>query len=129
MATRSVELILAKQLAGLLVSPIMLFDAGGTMVYFNEPMEALLGRSFGVTGPMVRGEWSAAFHFEDLEGGDLEASETPLSAAFNGGQAGQITCWIVGIAGTRAKIRLTTVPIEGAGDVHHGVLAIITQVN
>ena len=110
MASHSIELILAKQWSGLLATPVLLFDGTGALVFYNEPTEILLGRAFGVTGPMVRGEWSAAFHFEDLEGQDLDAEDTPLGTALDGGQADQFTCYVRGIAGTRTKIRLTTVP-------------------
>ncbi len=127
-ASRSIELILAKQWAGLLATPVMLFDGSGTLLYYNEPTEILLGRSFGVTGPMVRGEWTAAFRFEGLDGRELEIEETPLAVALDGGQADQFTCFVRGIAGAQTKIRLTAVPIQGAGDQRHGVLALITPV-
>jgi len=128
LASHSIELILAKQWAGLLASPVLLLDGDGTLLYYNEPAEILLGRSFGVTGPMVRGEWSATFHFEDLEGRDLDPDDTPLGASLDGGQADQVSLYVRGIAGARTKIRLTTVPIQGAGDQRHGVLALITPV-
>ncbi len=128
MAARPIELILAKQWAGLLATPVLLFDGRGTLIYYNEPAEILLGRSFGVTGPMLRGEWSATFQFEDLDGGDLDPEGTPLGAALDGAQADQRALVVRGIAGARTKIRLTTVPIQGAGDQRHGVLALITPV-
>jgi hypothetical protein len=129
MAARGIELILAKQWAGLLVTPVMLFDGSGTLVYYNEAMELLLGRSFGLTGPMVRGEWSAAFHFQDLDGNDLHPGLTPLGATLDGAQAEQRTCFMQGAAGKRSKICITTVPIQGAGEERHGALALFTSVS
>jgi hypothetical protein len=128
LASHPIELILAKQWAGLLATPVLLLDGKGTLLYYNEPAEILLGRSFGVTGPMLRDEWSATFHFEDLEGQDLDPDRTPLGSSLDGGQADQRTLLVRGISGARTKIRLTTVPIQGAGDERLGVLALITPV-
>jgi hypothetical protein len=128
LASHPIELILAKQWAGLLATPVLLLDGKGTLLYYNEPAEILLGRSFGVTGPMLRDEWSATFQFEDLEGQDLDPDRTPLGSALDGGQADQCTMLVRGISGALTKIRLTTVPIQGAGDERLGVLALITPV-
>ncbi len=128
LASRPIELILAKQWAGLLASPVLLFDGQGSLLYYNETAEILLGRSFGLTGPMRRGEWSAAFQFEDLDGHDLDADQTPLCSSLDGAQADQKTLVLRGIAGALTKIRLTTVPIQGAGNQRHGVLAFMTPV-
>ncbi len=128
MPVRPIELILAKQWGGLLSTPMLLFDAQGTLLYYNEPTEVLLGRSFGVTGPMVRGEWSSAFHFEDQDGQDVDAEETPLGAALDRQMADQAVCWVRGIDGVRLKIRLTVFPVVGAGDVWHGVFALVNSV-
>lgn len=128
LASRPIELILAKQWAGLLVTPVLLFDGEGTLLYYNENAEILLGRSFGLTGPMRRSEWAAAFQFEDLDGQDLDADQTPIGSSLDGAQADQMTLSLRGIAGALTKIRLTTVPIQGAGNHRHGVLAFLTPV-
>ncbi len=128
MAGRPIELILAKQWGGLLGTPMLLLDAQGTLLYYNEPTEVLLGRSFGVTGPMVRGEWSSAFHFEDEDGQDMDADDTPLGAALDRQQGDQAVCYVRGVDGARLKIRMTAFPITGAGDIWHGVFALVTPV-
>jgi len=38
-----IELILMKQVASYLATPIFLVDRAGTLLYYNEPAEALLG--------------------------------------------------------------------------------------
>jgi hypothetical protein len=45
-ATKPIQLILARQLASCVAAPIMLMDADGTLVFFNEPAEAILNQRF-----------------------------------------------------------------------------------
>ena len=44
MAQREVELILVRQLASYLTTPFLVVDTKGTLLYFNEAAEPLLGR-------------------------------------------------------------------------------------
>src|SRR4029453_4991519 len=57
-AQKPIELILARQLATHLAMPIFLVDADGTLVFFNEPAERILGRRFDETGEMPAAAWS-----------------------------------------------------------------------
>ena len=50
MAQQSVEMILMRQLSGYLFVPVLIVDADGTVVFYNEPAEAILGRRFEATG-------------------------------------------------------------------------------
>ena len=47
-----IELILMRQLASHLRVPIFLVDGQGTLLFYNEPAEALLGRRFDEAGEM-----------------------------------------------------------------------------
>jgi PAS domain-containing protein len=63
-----VELILMRQLASYLATPIFLVDAGGTLVFYNEAAEGLLGRRFEDLPEMGRDEWLQAFQPHQLDG-------------------------------------------------------------
>ena len=52
MAQKPIELILMRQLASSLVMPIFLVDTSGTLVYYNEPAEQILGVRFDEIGEM-----------------------------------------------------------------------------
>jgi len=43
MATQAVEMILVRQLAGYLFVPVLVVDTSGTVVFYNEPAERILG--------------------------------------------------------------------------------------
>ena len=47
---RSLPLILARELAANLSTPMFLIDAEGTLAYCNDAAELMLGRSFGELG-------------------------------------------------------------------------------
>ena len=63
-----IQIILARQLAGYLGVPLFLIDPGGSLLFYNEAAEAVLGRRFDETGPMTAAEWSSIFAPMD-EGG------------------------------------------------------------
>jgi PAS domain-containing protein len=50
MAQLPVEMILVRQLAGYLYVPVLVVDTTGTVVFYNEPAERILGVRFEETG-------------------------------------------------------------------------------
>src|SRR6185295_10751974 len=56
MAQLPVEMILVRQLAGYLFVPVLLVDTTGTVVFYNEPAERILGVRFEETGRIGREE-------------------------------------------------------------------------
>lgn len=56
MAQQPVEMILARQLNGYLSVPVILVDTAGTVVFYNEPAERMLGVRFEETGRIDREE-------------------------------------------------------------------------
>jgi len=47
---KPIQLILARQLASGMATAIMLFDAQGNLVFYNEPAEPILNTRFDETG-------------------------------------------------------------------------------
>src|SRR5215470_301878 len=50
MSQQSVEMILVRQLAGYLFVPVVVVDTAGTLIFYNEPAERILGVRFDDTG-------------------------------------------------------------------------------
>ena len=44
-ASKPIQMILARQLASSMATAIMLFDAQGNLVFYNEPAEPILNRA------------------------------------------------------------------------------------
>ena len=68
MVPKEVEMILARQLASYLALPMFLVDPQGTLIYYNEPAENILGMRFQETGEMPAIEWATIFNPHDEHG-------------------------------------------------------------
>ena len=80
MAQHPVELILVRHLATRLAVPVFVVDAAGDLVFFNEPAERVLGRSFNEILVMPFAEWTTVF-VPSAHGRPLDAEEIPLVVA------------------------------------------------
>lgn len=65
---KSLVLIRAKHLAESVTTPAFVADAQGTLAFFNEAAEGLLGRSFSSVGPLPADEWRDAFDVRNRDG-------------------------------------------------------------
>jgi PAS domain-containing protein len=75
-------LILARGLASSIATPMFLVDPKGTLVYFNEPAEAVLGQTYAEAGELEPEEWGTMFYPEDpATGAQLSVEELPLARA------------------------------------------------
>ena len=55
---KAIQIILARQLASCVAMPILLVDADGTLIFYNEPAEAILNHRFEETGEIPSDEWN-----------------------------------------------------------------------
>jgi PAS domain S-box-containing protein len=111
MTQRPIELILMRQLASSLAMPIFLVDADGTLVFYNEPAERILGMRFEETGEMPTGEWSTLWETTDADGRPLARERLPLVIAVAERRPAHAELWIRGLDGTRRKIGATAFPL------------------
>jgi PAS domain-containing protein len=49
-ASKPIQIILARQLASCIAAPILLVDAEGTLVFYNEAAEEIFNQRFDETG-------------------------------------------------------------------------------
>lgn len=108
MPQREVELILVRQLASYLMLPVFVVDLKGTLIYFNEPAEPLLGVRDDETADLLLDEWIAALAPTDESGTVLLSSELPLVQALNDQRPRSGRIW----SGGRA-LDVTAFPLAG----------------
>ena len=79
---RPIELLLMRQLASCLKTAIYLIGPDGSLLFYNEPAERLLGRRFDESDPMNAEEWSTLLEPRDETGEPLELEERPMIIAW-----------------------------------------------
>jgi PAS domain S-box-containing protein len=127
MSEKSVEVILMRQLAGYLATPILVVDPAGTLVYFNESAERLLGQRFDETGEMPADAWSAIFSPTDLSGVPLPAEELPILAALAERRPAHRAFWIRGLDGHQRYLEVMVFPLIGLEDRDLGAVATVWE--
>jgi PAS domain-containing protein len=127
MAQKPIELILMKQLASSLVMPIFLVDTSGTLVYFNEAAEQILGARFDETGEMPRSEWTMRWEPSDADGAPLDPESQPLTIALEQSRPAHGELWIRGSDGRRRHIHGTAIPLVTVSDRLVGAAAIFWE--
>ena len=124
MGQQPVELILLKQVAGYLATPMFLVDPGGNLLYYNEPAEELLGHRYEETGQMPLQEWGTMFSPTDRFGRPMPPEDLPLARALAGREPSQGSFFIRGLDGVARHLAVTAIPLEGPGGTDLGALAI-----
>lgn len=124
----SLVLILARGLASSIATPTFLVDPEGTLVYFNEPAEALLGQSYAEAGEMALQDWATAFSPRDRETGDhLQPESLPLAVALANRKPAHRGLRILGRDGVERDIAVTAFPLWARTEEFAGAVAIFWE--
>jgi PAS domain-containing protein len=128
MPQHQIEMILMRQLASHLRTPILIVDPRGHLVYFNEAAEPILGRRFEETGEIRRGEWSAVFAPTNDDGSAVPREEQPLFIATEHHRPAYRRSWIRGLDGVLRQIEGVAFPLLGVGARFLGAAGIFWEV-
>lgn len=128
MSQKEIEVILARQLVSYLALPVFIVDPQGTLLFYNEPAESVLGRRFEETGEMRISEWSTIFKPTDEHGRPIKPDSLPLAIALNERRPAHGRFWIRGLDGVLRHIEVTAVPIIGQAERYLGGIAIFWEV-
>ena len=121
---KSVVLILARELASNLATPMFLVDRLGRMVFYNEAAEAILGVPWSQLGELDTDDWATRWKPEDLAGNPLRLEDLPLAATMVARTANHNRFRITGLDGVRRTVSATAFPLyrrEGELDGAVGV--------
>ena len=121
---RNLVMILARDLTSRLATPAFVVDADGTLAYFNEAAEPVLGRSYAEAGELRAGEWATDWKPTDLNGMPLPLEELPLGIAFREGRAAHRPIRITGGDGVEREIEVTAFPLCPRPNVIVGAVAV-----
>ena len=124
---KSLPLILARELASNLATPMFLIDAGGTLVFFNEAAELLIGRPFAEMGEVSALEFGAMLELAKPDGSPLRRRDTAAGIAFFKRRPAHLTVMATGYDGVRRIVETTAYPLFGASEEMHGVVAVFWE--
>jgi PAS domain-containing protein len=117
-------LILARDLLSRLTTAAFVVDAEGTLIYFNEAAEPLLGRTYAEAGELRAGEWATEWNPTDDDGRSIPLTELPLGIAFGEGREAHRSFRIVRPDGVALAIAVTAIPLFARADELIGAVAL-----
>ena len=122
-----IERILVRHLGSRLAVPLFLIDTDGTLVFYNEAAEQLLGQRFDEAGEMSFDAWTAAFAVRDKSGQPLEIDELPLVQALRKRRPAYARFDITGMDGAMRSLEVAAFPLQGQGGSRLGAVALFWE--
>ncbi len=124
MKAYDLEIILSRQLAETLSIAIFIIDPEGSLLFYNEPAEEILGKKFEDTGVMPVDVWATIFKPLDDDGNPLKPEALPLVKTLTSRIPAHGTFWIESLKGEKYKISVTSYPLMGRANRFLGAVAI-----
>ena len=124
---KSLPLILARELASNLATPMFLIDAEGQLVFFNEAAELLIGRPFAELGEIPALEFGAMLELTEPDGAPVRRRDTAAGIAFFQRRPAHRTLMATGYDGVRRLVDTTAYPLFGTAEEMHGVVAVFWE--
>ena len=126
---QAIELILMRQLALHLSTPVFIVDALGALLYYNEAAERLLGRAYEENDEMPVTEWALGFRPRREDGQALRPEELPLTIALTQRRPGFLSpVRIMGSDDVERRIAILAFPLDGQQARNLGAVAIFWEV-
>lgn len=122
-----IERILVRHLGSRLSVPLFLVDTEGTLVFYNEAAEGLLGRRFDEAGEMTFDTWTTAFAVRDERGIPLEIDEIALVKALRQGRPAYSRFDMTGLDGAMRTLEVAAFPLQGQGGARLGAVALFWE--
>ena len=127
MSQKEIEQILIRQLASYLAMAVLIVDANGNLVFYNEPAERILGHRFDETGEMTAMEWATAWTPTDEAGKAIVPEALPLWIALHERRVATSRLWIQGFDKVPRYIEAVAFPLLGQSERHLGAVALMWE--
>ena len=117
-------LILAREFASNLATPMLIADDRGTLVYYNEAAEAVIGTPFAEAGELELDEWTTSFDPRTHDAEPLPAERRPARIALDERRASHERFVITSRDGVDREVSVTAFPLFAQADEFVGIVAI-----
>ena len=124
---KPIEIILLRQWASHMATPIWIAGNRGELLYYNEPAEKLLGRRFDEAGPMRLRELPEIFKTTWPDGQPMSEEDLPLGKALRERQPAHLRVRITALDGETRLLDITAVPLLVQGGAYLGALAMFWE--
>lgn len=124
---RNLLQIMARDFASRLATATFLVDPSGSLIYYNEAAERILGQPFVEGRAMPAREWATTFEPESESGDRLPLESLPLGVALTRHQPAHGSLHIVGGDGVARTIEVTGVPLFAHAGEFVGAIAIFWE--
>src|SRR4029453_7007010 len=126
--SKSIQIILARQLASCVAMPILLVDAAGTLIFYNEPAEVILNQRFEETGEIPVDEWNRLVAVTDEERNPIPPENWPMRVARLQRRPVSRRIWLRRGGAEWRHLQVTAVPLVGEGEQMLGVMNIFWEI-
>lgn len=107
------EMILLRQVADHLATAVVLADAEGTLVFYNEAAEDIMGGRFDELGEISREQWEPAVRGIRADGTPIPGDAVPLAVALDQRRPAQLVYETNRADGGRQRMQATAIPLVG----------------
>ena len=125
--SKHLVLILARELAANVATPMLIVDPDRVLVYFNEPAEELLGEAFATTGEMSVSKWGATHEPRRLDGEPYPLEEFPLTTALHERRPASDVVRFTGGDGVKRTVVVAAYPLLARSNEFAGAVALFWE--
>ena len=124
---KSVVLILARELASNIATPMLVLDRAGTLVFLNEPAEAVFGARFDEIGETAAEEWDVRWPVTDATGAPMSLLQSELADVILNQTPGHQSIHVTGLDGVPRAVEATAFPLFDSMHTFVGAVAVFWQ--
>ena len=125
---KAIQIILARQLASCVAMPILLVDDEGTLIFYNEPAEAILNQRFEETGEIPADEWNRLVTVADEDRNPLAPEDRPMAMARLKRRPSSRRLWTRSGDREWRHMQITAFPLVGEHGHLLGVMSIFWEI-
>jgi len=125
---KPIQIILARQLASSLSTPILIVDTEGTLVFYNDAAETILDQRFDETGEVPADEWTGRFAVADEARNPIAQEDRPMMMALSERKPVSRTLWMRCGHREWRHMNITAFPLIGDGGQFLGAQMIFWEV-
>ena len=120
-------MILARELAANLATPMYLIEAASTLVFSNEAAELMLGKTWAAMGEMTAEQFGTMLDLAEPDGTPMRKSDSPAGVAFFQRAPSHKRVIATTLDGKRTTFEATAYPLFGRTEDMHGVLTVFWE--